>query len=50
VVLLASGQTDALSGRLLAAEWDVEALLRRGEELAGTDALTLRLVPPPEGG
>jgi NAD(P)-dependent dehydrogenase (short-subunit alcohol dehydrogenase family) len=50
VLLLASGQADALSGRLLAAEWDVEALLRRGEELAGTDALTLRLVPPPEGG
>jgi NAD(P)-dependent dehydrogenase (short-subunit alcohol dehydrogenase family) len=34
VVLLASGRADALSGRFL----------------AGTDALTLRLVPPPSGG
>jgi NAD(P)-dependent dehydrogenase (short-subunit alcohol dehydrogenase family) len=50
VALLASGRADALSGRLLAVEWDVEALARRGEELAGTDALTLRLVPPPAGG
>jgi NAD(P)-dependent dehydrogenase (short-subunit alcohol dehydrogenase family) len=50
VMLLASGEADAFSGRFLAAEWDVEALVRRGEELAGTDALTLRLVPPPEGG
>jgi NAD(P)-dependent dehydrogenase (short-subunit alcohol dehydrogenase family) len=50
VVLLASGRADALSGRFLAVEWDVEGLARRAGELAGTDALTLRLVPPPEGG
>ena len=50
VVLLASGQADVLTGRFLAVEWDVEALVVRGEELAGTDALTLRLVPPPQGG
>jgi hypothetical protein len=50
VVLLASGRADALSGRFLAAEWDVEGLVRRGDELAGTDALTLRLVPPPSEG
>jgi NAD(P)-dependent dehydrogenase (short-subunit alcohol dehydrogenase family) len=49
VVLLASGRADALTGRFLAVEWDVEELVRRGEELAGTDALTLRLVPPPPG-
>jgi hypothetical protein len=49
VVLLASGRADALSGRFLAAEWDVEALARQGEELAVADALTLRLVPPPQG-
>ena len=49
VVQLASGRADALSGRFLAVEWDVEELVRRGEELAGTDALTLRLVPPPPG-
>jgi NAD(P)-dependent dehydrogenase (short-subunit alcohol dehydrogenase family) len=46
VVRLASGQADALSGRFLAVEWDVEALLGRGQELAATEALTLRLVPP----
>jgi hypothetical protein len=34
-VLLASGRADAL-----AVEWDVEGLVRRGDELAGTDALT----------
>ena len=28
----------------------VEDILRRGEALAGTDALTLRLVLPPSGG
>jgi NAD(P)-dependent dehydrogenase (short-subunit alcohol dehydrogenase family) len=50
VMFLASGRADALSGRFLAVEWDVEALARRGEELAATDALTLRLVPPPQGG
>jgi NAD(P)-dependent dehydrogenase (short-subunit alcohol dehydrogenase family) len=50
VLLLASGQADALSGRFLAVEWDVEGLVRRGDELAGTDALTLRLVPPPKEG
>jgi NAD(P)-dependent dehydrogenase (short-subunit alcohol dehydrogenase family) len=49
VVLLASGRVDALSGRFLAVEWDVEGLVRRGGEIAGTDALTLRLVPPPRG-
>jgi hypothetical protein len=43
--LLASGRADALSGRFLAVEWDVEGLVRRAEELAGTDARTLRLVP-----
>jgi NAD(P)-dependent dehydrogenase (short-subunit alcohol dehydrogenase family) len=46
VVLLASGRADALSGRFLAVEWDMEGLVRRAEELAGTDALTLRLLPP----
>jgi hypothetical protein len=50
VVLLASGRADALSGRFLAVEWDVEELVRHGEALAGTDALTLRQVPPPSGG
>jgi NAD(P)-dependent dehydrogenase (short-subunit alcohol dehydrogenase family) len=50
VVLLASGRADALSGRFVAVEWDVEGLLRRADALAGTDALTLRLVPPPQGG
>jgi NAD(P)-dependent dehydrogenase (short-subunit alcohol dehydrogenase family) len=46
VVRLASGEADALSGRFLAVEWDVEALLGQGQELAVTEALTLRLVPP----
>jgi NAD(P)-dependent dehydrogenase (short-subunit alcohol dehydrogenase family) len=50
VVLLASGRADGLSGRFLAVEWDVGALVRRAGEVAGTDALTLRLVPPPEDG
>jgi NAD(P)-dependent dehydrogenase (short-subunit alcohol dehydrogenase family) len=49
VVLLASGQADALSGRFLAVEWDVEGLVRRADEIVGSDALTLRLVPPPAG-
>jgi NAD(P)-dependent dehydrogenase (short-subunit alcohol dehydrogenase family) len=47
VVLLASGQADGLSGRFLAVEWDIEGLARRADDLAGTDALTLRLLPPP---
>jgi NAD(P)-dependent dehydrogenase (short-subunit alcohol dehydrogenase family) len=47
VVFLASGRADALSGRFLAVGWDNEGLARRGAEIAGTDALTLRLVPPP---
>jgi NAD(P)-dependent dehydrogenase (short-subunit alcohol dehydrogenase family) len=46
VVRLASGEADVHSGRFLAVEWDVEALLGRGQELAATEALTLRLVPP----
>jgi NAD(P)-dependent dehydrogenase (short-subunit alcohol dehydrogenase family) len=46
VVLLASGRADALSGRFLAVEWEVESLIRRGSEIARTDALTLRLVLP----
>jgi NAD(P)-dependent dehydrogenase (short-subunit alcohol dehydrogenase family) len=46
VVLLASGQADTLSGRFLAVEWDVEGLIRRAGEIATTDALTLRFVPP----
>jgi NAD(P)-dependent dehydrogenase (short-subunit alcohol dehydrogenase family) len=50
VTFLASGRADALSGRFVAVEWDVEGLLRRADALAGTDALTLRLVPPPQGG
>jgi NAD(P)-dependent dehydrogenase (short-subunit alcohol dehydrogenase family) len=50
VVLLASGRADALSGRFLAVEWDVEGLVRRAGQLAGSDALTLRLVPPPGDG
>jgi hypothetical protein len=45
----AIGRADALTGRFLAVEWDVEELVRRGEGRAGTDALTLRLVPPPPG-
>jgi NAD(P)-dependent dehydrogenase (short-subunit alcohol dehydrogenase family) len=49
VVVLASGRADALSGRFLAVEWDVEGLVRRGDELAGTDAFTLRLVVPSQG-
>jgi hypothetical protein len=49
VVLLASGRANALSGRFLDVEWDVEALARRGAELAGTAALTLRLVPAEQG-
>jgi NAD(P)-dependent dehydrogenase (short-subunit alcohol dehydrogenase family) len=48
-VFLASGQADRLSGRLLAVEWDVEDLAGRADDIAGTDALTLRLVPSPEG-
>jgi hypothetical protein len=47
VVLLASGQADALSGRFLAVEWNVEGLVGRAAEITNTDALTLRLVPPP---
>jgi NAD(P)-dependent dehydrogenase (short-subunit alcohol dehydrogenase family) len=47
VAFLASGQADVLSGRFLAVEWDCEALARRAGEIAGTDSLTLRLVPPP---
>jgi NAD(P)-dependent dehydrogenase (short-subunit alcohol dehydrogenase family) len=47
VVFLASGRADELSGRFLAVEWDVEGLARRAAEIANTDALTLRLVPPP---
>jgi NAD(P)-dependent dehydrogenase (short-subunit alcohol dehydrogenase family) len=47
VVFLASGQVDGLSGRFVAVEWDVEGLARRAEELANTDALTLRLMMPP---
>jgi NAD(P)-dependent dehydrogenase (short-subunit alcohol dehydrogenase family) len=50
VVLLASGRADGLSGRSLAVEWDVRALVHRAGEVAGTEALTLRLVPPPESG
>jgi NAD(P)-dependent dehydrogenase (short-subunit alcohol dehydrogenase family) len=46
VVLLASGRADALAGRLLAVEWDIEELMRRASELPA-DALTLRLVPSP---
>jgi hypothetical protein len=46
VVFLASGRADALSGRFLAVGWDNEDLARRAAHLAGTDALTLRLVPP----
>jgi hypothetical protein len=45
--MLASGQADALSGRFIAVEWDIEELLRRADLLAATDALTLRLVPVP---
>jgi NAD(P)-dependent dehydrogenase (short-subunit alcohol dehydrogenase family) len=45
VVYLASGRADRLSGRFLAVEWDVEGLVRRAGQLAGSDALTLRLVP-----
>jgi NAD(P)-dependent dehydrogenase (short-subunit alcohol dehydrogenase family) len=45
VVYLASGRVDGLSGRFLAVGWDVEGLARRAGELAGSDALTLRLVP-----
>jgi NAD(P)-dependent dehydrogenase (short-subunit alcohol dehydrogenase family) len=48
VVFLASGEADPLSGRFLAAEWDVEGLARRADEMTGTDALTMRLVPPPQ--
>jgi len=40
---------DGLSGRFLAVQWDVEGLARRAGPLAGSDALTLRLVPPPGG-
>jgi NAD(P)-dependent dehydrogenase (short-subunit alcohol dehydrogenase family) len=47
VTLLACGQADALSGRFLAAEWDIDELLLRAGGLAKTDALTLRLVPLP---
>jgi NAD(P)-dependent dehydrogenase (short-subunit alcohol dehydrogenase family) len=47
VVLLASGRADALSGRFLAVEWDLEDLVRHAVEIAATDALTLRLVPVP---
>jgi NAD(P)-dependent dehydrogenase (short-subunit alcohol dehydrogenase family) len=46
VVFLASGQADGLSGRFLAAEWDCEDLAQRAGQIADTDALTLRLVPP----
>jgi hypothetical protein len=49
-VFLASGRADGLSGRFLAVEWDVEEFVRRADELAGTDAPTLRLVPMPGEG
>jgi NAD(P)-dependent dehydrogenase (short-subunit alcohol dehydrogenase family) len=47
VTLLASGQADALSGRFIAVEWDIDELLRNAAGLANTDALTLRLAPLP---
>jgi NAD(P)-dependent dehydrogenase (short-subunit alcohol dehydrogenase family) len=50
VVRLASGQADALSGRFLAVEWDIDRFVHRADGLVGTDALTLRLVPPPGAG
>ena len=49
-VFLASGRADGLSGRFLAVEWDLEGQADRADQLAGTDALTLRLVPPPQAG
>jgi NAD(P)-dependent dehydrogenase (short-subunit alcohol dehydrogenase family) len=49
-VLVASGRADGLSGRFLAVEWDVGAVIGRAAEIASTDALTLRLVPPPGDG
>ncbi|HYT90024.1 MAG TPA: SDR family oxidoreductase [Gemmataceae bacterium] len=50
VVLLASGRADVLSGRFLAVEWGIEEVLRQASEIAPTDALTLRLIFPPQGG
>jgi NAD(P)-dependent dehydrogenase (short-subunit alcohol dehydrogenase family) len=47
VAYLASGRADALSGRFLAVEWDVEGLVRRAGALADPEALRLRLGPPP---
>jgi hypothetical protein len=49
VVLLASGQADALSSGFVAVEWDIKGLVGRAGDIAATDALTLRLVPLPGG-
>jgi hypothetical protein len=43
VVALASGAADALSGRYLTARDDLGELLRRAQDIAGRDLLTLRI-------
>jgi NAD(P)-dependent dehydrogenase (short-subunit alcohol dehydrogenase family) len=48
VVKLASGRADALAGRLLAVEWNIDELIGRAPRLHDTDALTLRLIPAPD--
>lgn len=43
VVFLASGRADALSGRFIAAEEDIEGLVRRAQEIVERDLYMLRI-------
>ena len=50
-VMLLSGDSDGLTGRLISAVWDDwEGLLKRKSELANTDIYTLRRIAPADRG